>query len=207
MKTYKVNNLEITESQVKRLAIEAGFLKEEKPLNRLYIDTCDGDVYIYFTSETDSFGFYEGEWDDLNSNNKLSSSFWTLATEEDQKQWESLLIKHAESKGYKNGNYNCLFTTSLNSTNNCEKFKIKGINVWTDGLGNNQVFDGSTGKWAEIIKTVSVQEEWDKLTPDERIKILGTIALKKLSRNALLRVIGEYLDIDNIDINQAFTIR
>ena len=69
------------------------------------------------------------------------------------------------------------------------------------------IFDGSTGKWAEIIEKVSVQDEWDKLTPDERIKILGTIASKELSRNALLRIIGEYLDIDNIDINQAFTIR
>ena len=54
MKTYKVNNLEITEEEVKILAVKAGLIKEEKPLNRLY-KFMNKETYYVFTNECTAF--------------------------------------------------------------------------------------------------------------------------------------------------------
>ena len=212
MKTYKVNNLEITESQVKKLAIEAGLIKEEKPLNRLYKHE-KGALYT-FTSNTSGFGFEHDEvWQECDHLVHLDQSCWKSATPEDQKQWERLLIQHAESKGFVIGakiNNENLFD-HLDFPN---EFTIKELpeiqnngEVWVKtGSYSETIF--SKGNWATIIEKVSVQDRFDELESDKSRLVVMSNALAYMSCNngqSELDVIAQALHIDDYHKDEEFT--
>jgi hypothetical protein len=210
MKTYKVNNLEITEEEVKRLAIEAGLIKEEKPLNRLYVSH-DKLALIWFTDNREGFGFDRHEdWTVLGDNCiSLSDKWWTLATDEYQQQWNKLLIQHAESKGYTNDNHKCLNRDNkIKGTNNFITYDGNVFRLNLNGSYTTKVFNGSTGEWATIIEKVSVQEEWDKLTPENKMSVLRR-SFRSIcgSDDHILNVISSKMELDNIDNKEKFTIR
>lgn len=130
--------------------IANGHRKQDKPFGKPNKWT-DGTV-IYFVTDNTGFGFnHLGEWVNLLPVVDLSDNRWQPYPQE---KWQAMLLEYAKSRGYKNGNYKCLYKPDETEKINQGKFYINCGNVWhIDHFNNeNKIFDGKTGEWAEIIE-------------------------------------------------------
>lgn len=148
--------------------IANGHRKEDKPFGRAYRWT-DGAVF-YFTTNDTAFGFnYRGEWVSLRKTFDLSLDEWRPYPQE---KWEAMLLEYAKSRGYKNGNYKCLYLP--NSTYDFTGeivFLSDPWGMWIDaGEGRNLIFDSDTGIWAGIIPEYTMEQLYEKVGEKFTIK-------------------------------------
>lgn len=156
--TVRASRISVTEEEIKRLAIEAGIIepeKVEKPFGELYVNNEHGGL-LYYTDNRSGFGFdRHGQW------LKVEGTLFPLhmvgvqpATDSDKQRWKQLLLEKAESMGYENGNYKCLYMPKDTEQVSDEFFLDCEGHVWM-GIENkvtyNMVFNGETGEWAQII--------------------------------------------------------
>jgi hypothetical protein len=100
------------------------------------------------------YGFdCEGNYCRWNDYENFNDDKWQEATTE---EWESALIEEAKKRGYKNGNYECLYHYGDSRKTDGNIHMFEGC-VWIGKRGElNQIF--KNGIWAEIIKTFSKEE-------------------------------------------------
>jgi hypothetical protein len=121
-------------------------------------------IMVYITdvksnNEVAGYGFMkDGKW----SKNKKPYPWGFNAgiTEATTAEWHDALIAEAKKRGYKNGNYECLYMPGCTEEVSNDFF-IENQELWIGDLNTgNMIF--KDGVWAKIIKTFS-KEEAEKL--------------------------------------------
>jgi hypothetical protein len=124
----------------------------------------EGSIMVYITdvrsnNEVAGYGFMkDGKW----SKNKKAYpwGFNAEITEATTAEWHAALIEEAKKRGYKNGNYKCLYMPGCTEEVSNDFF-IDHKELWHGELETgNMIF--KDGVWAEIVKTFS-KEEAEKL--------------------------------------------
>ena len=137
--------------QFKSWLIANGHRKEDKPFGKPYTLKGLNCVYV-FIDNTNAYGFdSSGQWVELKPI-PLNVGEWQPYPQE---KWEAMLLEYAKSRGYKNGNYECLFEPKQQEKVVDEFFIDEEGCVWhgkDEDAAYNQVFESKTGKWAEIIE-------------------------------------------------------
>lgn len=136
--------------KLKGWMIANGHRKQDKPFGRAYIG--ESGTVMWFISKNKAFGFTKtGKWI-LRDSLDLGDNHWQPYPKE---KWEAMLLEHAKSRGYKNGNYKCLFDTESTAHVQHDTFYIEpNGDIWAGVIERfgNKIFDAETGVWAEIIE-------------------------------------------------------
>jgi hypothetical protein len=107
-----------------------------------YSTSCDSGSYGFSTT---------GKWCENLGVDKDDK--YTEATTE---EWESALIEEAKRRGYKNGNYECLYVSDRTKVTDGKMFFNDG-RIWIGvNTQSNMIYEN--GVWAEIVKTFSKEE-------------------------------------------------
>lgn len=115
-------------------------------------------LVVYRNDGKDTYGFsHKGDWirSFCTTNDMQNKSLTRKAT---PKEVEKRLIEEAKKRGYKKGNYKCLWTNDVRYDDCIPMYALDEDRLW---LKNGCVY--SKGKWAEIIKTMTKEEAEEKL--------------------------------------------
>lgn len=161
---------EITKEQILELSNESSFTKatlnkwfpevfETKlETGKWYFQT-DSKALVNYQSGISGFGFASnGIWNDLIDQWSFKShkEEWIEATEQEVK---IALENEAVKRGFKEGNYKCLYSHEVNEINSLIKIYCMDLDrLWIE---SGVVYEN--GKWAEIITTLTKKEAEEKL--------------------------------------------
>jgi hypothetical protein len=129
----------------------------EKKVHTFYYEKDEHGEYLfafYSTNTNDVYGFFKGKWTDTSWIWPLEEYPATLATEE---QILKFMIPEAKKRGYKNGNYKCMYMRNYTAEVEENSFLFEDWQLWQGAHDNaNLIFE--KGKWAEIIQTITKEE-------------------------------------------------
>jgi hypothetical protein len=129
----------------------------EKKVHTFYYVKYEHGEYLFAYFSMDSnlvYGFNKSGWRESFHWYLENEPKATLATEE---QILKFMIPEAKKRGYKNGNYKCMYMPNYTAEVEENSFLFERGELWQGTKSNaNRIFE--KGKWAEIIETITKEE-------------------------------------------------